>query len=75
MTRMSCFGRRYSGAGLAVTVMLFLSLILLPATVGALEVGDKAPDFQAVTITGKHISYDRDLKGRKPVYLIFWATW
>ncbi len=55
--------------------MLFLLLILLPVTGQALEKGDRAPDFHAVTTKGKAISYDRDLKDRKPVYLIFWTTW
>ncbi len=62
-------------AGLAIKGILFLSLILLPLKSYALEVGDKAPDFHAMTLKGKSISYDRDLRGRKPVYLVFWTTW
>lgn len=38
-------------------------------------IGDIAPDFNAISLDGKRISYYNDLKGKKPVYLIFWATW
>jgi hypothetical protein len=55
--------------------ILFLSLILLPVRGYALGVGDKAPDFHAATLQGKEIYYDRDIKGKKPAYLIFWTTW
>ncbi len=41
----------------------------------AIDVGDAVPDFHTVTIDGKDISYEKDIKGKKPVYLIFWATW
>jgi hypothetical protein len=75
MMRMFCFGKRSITIDLALAATLFLSLFLLPARVRALEVGDNAPDFQAVTIKGKNISYDKDFKGKKAVYLIFWATW
>ncbi len=52
-----------------------LSLILLPVRTYALGVGEKAPDFHLLTSQGKEISYDRDIKGKKPVYLFFWTTW
>lgn len=55
--------------------ILLLSLLLLPASAYALGVGDKTPDFRVITIQGKEISYDKDIKGKKPVYLFFWATW
>jgi hypothetical protein len=41
----------------------------------AVDTGDSAPDFQVVTIDGKNISYYKDVKGKKPLYLIFWSTW
>jgi hypothetical protein len=41
----------------------------------AIDIGDSAPDFQGVTIDGKEVSYYKDVKGREPLYLIFWATW
>ncbi|MEH6344190.1 MAG: TlpA disulfide reductase family protein [Bermanella sp.] len=40
----------------------------------AIDVGDQAPDFELKTLKGdtfKLASY----RGRKPVYLVFWATW
>jgi cytochrome b561 len=54
---------------------LFLAMILLPVSTYALTVGEKSPDFHIVTHQGKEISYDRDIKGKKPVYLFFWTTW
>lgn len=37
-------------------------------------VGDKAPIFNATTITGEVVKL-AELRGKKPVYLKFWATW
>jgi hypothetical protein len=34
-----------------------------------------APDFTIRSLEGRTISYFADLKGKKPVYLVFWATW
>jgi len=59
----------------AIKGMLLLSLLLLPVSAYALGVGDKTPDFYVSTLQGKEISYDKDIKGKKPVYLFFWATW
>lgn len=57
-------------------ILLIALGILLQAGYGqALTQGDPAPDFQAATIGGEHLSYDKDVKGGKPLYLIFWATW
>jgi hypothetical protein len=56
-------------------IILFLTLLLTPLDAHALNVGDKSPDFRITTVTGKEISYYKDLKGRRPVYLVFWATW
>ena len=39
------------------------------------EVGDNAPDFNILSLKGRQVSYYNDFKGKKPVYLIFWATW
>lgn len=39
-----------------------------------LKVGDQAPDFYAKDLQGKTLS-GQDFKGKKPVLLIFWATW
>ena len=59
-----------------VTKSIFLlALLLLPVRTFALGVGEKSPDFHVVTLQGKEISYDRDIKGKKPVYLFFWTTW
>lgn len=49
-------------------------VLLIPLISYALDIGDLAPDFTAITLNGKEIRYS-DLKGKKPLYLIFWATW
>ena len=51
-----------------------LSLIALNLNAKTLKIGDSAPDFTATTINGEHIKLS-ELKGIKPVYLKFWATW
>ena len=52
--------------------ILLLSLLILPAKGYALGVGDKSPGFHVITIEGREIFYDRDIKGKKPAYLFFW---
>lgn len=49
-------------------------ILMIPLTSYALDVGDIAPDFTAVTLDGKEFKYSV-IKGRRPVYLVFWATW
>ncbi len=60
---------------LAIKTIFLLSLVFLPAKTFALGAGEKAPDFHVVTAQGKEISYAKDIKGKKPVYLFFWTTW
>ncbi len=58
----------------------FLVLILVTLfagvqqTVAAGKVGDKAPDFSAMTLDGNSVALS-DYLGKKPVHLVFWATW
>jgi len=56
---------------------VFVAVLIpfLQAEVYAIDVGDIAPEFSAVTINGKVISYEGELKGKRPVYLVFWSTW
>ncbi len=56
-------------------IFLLIPLLLIISAVYAFELGDRAPDFKAVTIDGYRTDYYRDLLDKKPVYLIFWATW
>ncbi len=55
--------------------VLILLLLIFPISSYAVEVGDMTPDFKVASMDGKRISYYSDIKGKKPVYLIFWATW
>ena len=58
-----------------IKITVILILLLFPLQGYALDVGDIVPDFHIVTIEGKEISFEKDIKGKKPVYLIFRATW
>ena len=57
--------------GLLVSIMIF---VMLPLSGYAVDVGDKAPHFIAKGLDGKKIDYST-FKDKKPLYLIFWATW
>jgi hypothetical protein len=54
---------------------LLISSFMLTGVSNAIDVGDPAPDFHVSTIDGKEISYYRDIKGKKPLYLAFWGAW
>lgn len=58
-----------------VLLVLLLLFVFSPVNTYAINVGDTAHDFSASTLDGKKLSYYADLKGKKPVYLIFWTTW
>ncbi len=58
-----------------IRTVFLLAILLFPMRGYTLDVGDRSPEFHVVTIEGKEISYDRDLRDKKPVYLIFWTTW
>ena len=55
--------------------ILILLLLIIPFSSYALEVGDNAPEFKILPLGCEQLSYDKDNKDKKPVYLIFWATW
>ena len=63
-------------ANIGKYLTVLICILLFPPGVGmALNTGDVSPDFTVQTVDGKEVSYVRDLNGKKPVYLIFWATW
>ncbi|HBR21139.1 MAG TPA: hypothetical protein DD713_01000 [Nitrospiraceae bacterium] len=57
-----------------ILIPVLLLLLTLPVYSFALDVNDKAPDFGGAALDGKQVAYST-LKGKTPVYLIFWATW
>jgi peroxiredoxin len=57
---------------MAMVCMIALSLLSLNAQ--AAELGDEAIDFDLKTLSGDDFSLS-SYRGKKPVYLIFWATW
>jgi peroxiredoxin len=59
---------------LRFTVSALLLSTAIQASGAPLAVGDKAPDFEVTTLTGKTFKLS-DYEGHKPVYLKFWATW
>lgn len=58
-----------------VMAFVFVITLLLPSTGSSIGLGDMAPDFIIESMDGRKISYFADLKGKKPIYLVFWATW
>ena len=59
-----------------LTFFTLAGLIListLPVSAGP-QPGDPAPEFSLLTLDGKTFDL-AEYKGKKPVYLIFWATW
>lgn len=55
--------------------LVILFIMILPFEAYAFDKGDAAPDFHIVTIDGKEISYEKDIRGKKHLYLAFWSTW
>ena len=58
-----------------IKVIIVFVVVFFSISCYALEIGHGAPDFQVVTLDGKEISYYKDIKEKRPVYLIFWSTW
>ena len=67
--------RTFMRAAAIACGILFSCLLFLPVNTYAIGVGDIAPDFKIVTLDGKEISYQQDIKAKRPLYLVFWATW
>lgn len=42
--------------------------------VSAIDIGEQAPDFELQTLEGNSFKLSEHF-GKKPVYLVFWATW
>lgn len=59
---------------LTIFALLGLSLLSVSSASAAAQVGEQAPDFSLLTMQGEAFNLS-DYKGKKPVYLIFWATW
>ncbi|MFC1835070.1 peroxiredoxin family protein [Thermodesulfobacteriota bacterium] len=51
-----------------------LLVLTFSASAGAVKVGDEAPPFVATTLDGEKINTE-DLKNKKSMFLVFWATW
>ena len=57
----------------AVMVVIVASIAVGPPTAGAVEVGDRAPDFTLPGTNGVDISL-KDFRGKKWVFLEFYAA-
>ena len=57
---------------IGLILFLFVSLVLCPYDGQSIEVGDNAPDFSLVDVSGKEITLG-DFKGNKNVVLIFYS--
>jgi len=64
-----------SRKGIVGLVVALSMLLVASAALAQPWVGDIAPDFKITTLDGKEISYQQDIKAKRPLYLIFWATW
>jgi len=54
-------------------VMVIVAIAVGPPTAGAVEVGDRAPDFTLPSTNGVDISL-KDFRGKKWVFLEFYAA-
>jgi peroxiredoxin len=59
----------------SLTTSLFILALLLTPRLFAQSVGEKAPDFSAFTLNNQLVWLSKDYIGKKPVMLVFWATW
>ena len=55
-------------------IFMVLAMIFSVSSLSAVELGTMAPNFKATTLSGKEVSLDQ-FKGKKAVWLVFWATW
>ena len=55
-------------------LLVALAMLFTINSLSAIEIGDKAINFTGTTVDGKKISLDQ-YKGKKAVWLVFWATW
>lgn len=68
--------KRAQGLRLALSAVLLSSAVQAGAATPGVghKVGDRAPDFEVTTVSGETFKL-ADYRGKKPVYLKFWATW
>lgn len=59
---------------LTMIALLGFSILSSTTAFATAQTGEQAPDFSLSTMDGKSFNLS-DYKGKKPVYLIFWATW
>ena len=55
-------------------IILILAMIFALTNLSAMDGKNTAPNFEATTLTGKKVSLEQ-FKGKKAVWLNFWATW
>jgi peroxiredoxin len=53
---------------------ILAGIFLFPLSLEAAQVGEQMPSFSITTLDGKVID-SSTIIGKKPVFLIFWATW
>ena len=68
-------GKRIGGRLLvaAAVMVIVASIVVHPPRAGAVEVGDRAPDFTLPSTNGVDISL-KDFRGKKWVFLEFYAA-
>jgi len=63
-----------SGYGLKMKILILTILMSFFNSASAVDIGEHAPDFELQTMEGDSFKLS-DHIGKKPVYLVFWATW
>ena len=55
-------------------IFMILTMIFSLTSLSAMDGKNTAPNFEATTLTGKKVTLEQ-FKGKKVVWLTFWATW
>lgn len=55
-------------------LLILLIIISLSKVAFAIDINEPAPDFTIKTLDGENYTLSTSI-GKKPVYLVFWATW
>ena len=57
-----------------LAIIAFFLVMATPATGLSVEIGDESPSFVLKTIDNRAFRTE-EMKGKKPLFLVFWATW
>ena len=64
----------FPGFILFITLILWFPVCARGEAALGINIGNLAPDFTLTSLAGKSVHL-KDYRGKKPVYIVFWATW